>query len=404
MVALTAAITATDGLARRIVHFVSEPYDHDFRLNYVAARIGLTYGWSHIYDRDLLRRVMATLTPYADGRIDSQHQYVTPPPMAWLHVPLTALPMPAGFVVWVVLITALLVLAWRLVRPREGFAGLTLLLIAFALWPMYYAFLIGQTVTLTIACLAISWTCLTRDRWVLAGVALAMALYVKPQLIALLPVTLLVSGRWRPVLSCALTGGAVGIICLISLGSHGIAAFAANLAYGASNVFNGIVTYAWFGPGVVASSIEFACGLAAILLAWHRRARLDLVFALGIVGSTASAFYLHEYDVAVFVLPAWILLRSRLSVPMQAWLALGIACEQLIAIGVIKPILIWEAAWIGLLGLEPWLVERVPNLAFLRRPQPKLARSNPREIGGPATSAAKRATEPLAEISRGPVI
>lgn len=361
--ALTAAITAVDGLVRRIQHFVAQPYDSDFRLNYVAAKIGLTYGWSHIYDRGLEQRVMATVTPYKNG-IDTMHMYTTPPPLAWLHIPFTLIPIPPGFVVWVIFTTALLIGAWWLVCPGKGLARVTLLLVAFALWPMYYAFSIGQTVMLTIACLAACWWYMERGRWAPAGAVLALALFIKPQLILLLPLALLVSGRWQPVLYCALTGAALGAVALISLGPLGVSAYADSIRYTSTNVFHGILTYAWFGRGAVATSIEVSLGVIAIGLAWYRRDRLDIVFALGIVGSTASAFYLHEYDVPVFLLPAWVLLRSRLSMPQRVWLLLGIACAQLVAIGVIRPILLWEAGWIGLLGLEPWLVVRVPRLTI----------------------------------------
>jgi glycosyl transferase family 87 len=370
--ALTAAITALDGLVRRIQHFLDQPYDSDFRLNYVAAKIGFTYGWSHIYDIDLERRVMATVTPYKNG-IDTMHMYTTPPPLAWLHVPFLLFPIPEGFVVWVLFTTALLIAAWWLVTPGKGLARVTLLLIAFALWPMYYAFSIGQTVTLTIACLAACWWWMERERWAPAGAALAFAFFIKPQLILLLPLALLVSGRWRPVAYFALTCAALGAVALISLGQIGVSAYADSIRYTSTNVFHGILTYEWFGRGMVATSIEVSLGLIALALAWYRRDRLDLVFALGIVGSTASAFYLHEYDVPVFLLPAWILLRSRLSVPQKAWLLLGIVCAQLVAIGVIRPILLWEAGWIGLLGLEPWLVVRVPRLTIPRRVESLLA-------------------------------
>ncbi|HKC19891.1 MAG TPA: glycosyltransferase family 87 protein, partial [Candidatus Dormibacteraeota bacterium] len=309
MSALTAAITATDGLVRRVSHFVDQPYDNDFRLNYVAAKIGLVYGWSHIYDLGLEQKVMAEVTPYANG-INTMHNYVTPPPLAWLHVPFTLLSVPAGFAAWTVFITALLIGAWWLVCPGHGLARATLLLVAFALWPMYYAFTIGQTVTLTLFCLAICWRSLERERWAAAGAALAIAFVVKPQLILLLPATLLVSGRWRPVIYFALTAGALGVISLASLGAHGIATYESSVSYTSTNVFHGILTYAWFGRGAVATSLEVSLGLIALGVARFRRERLDVVFALGIVGSTASAFYLHEYDMPVFLLPAWILLRS----------------------------------------------------------------------------------------------
>jgi hypothetical protein len=364
-VALVATLTAADGLVRRISHFVEQPYDNDFRLNYVAAKIGLTYGWSHIYDLDLEQRVMSEVTPYTNG-INTMHMYTTPPPLAWLHVPFLLLPIPAGFVVWTILTTALVVFAWWLVCPGKGMPRVTLLLIAFALWPMYYAFTIGQTVMITMACLASCWWFLERKRWALAGGALAVALLIKPQLVLLLPIALVVSGRWEPILYCAMSAGVLGLISLVSIGAHGIGAYEASLRYTETNVFHGILTFAWFGRGVVATSIEVALGAVGIGLAWYRHERMDIVFALGIVGSTASAFYLHEYDVPVFLVPAWILLRSRPSAVQLGWLVLGILCAQLIAIGVIRPILLWEAGWIGLLGLEPWLYGRLSRMPILR--------------------------------------
>ncbi|HET7338284.1 MAG TPA: glycosyltransferase family 87 protein [Candidatus Dormibacteraeota bacterium] len=368
-VALIASLTAIDGVVRRIGHFVEQPYDSDFRLNYVAAKIGLTYGWSHIYDLGLEQQVMAKVTPYANG-INTMHNYVTPPLLAWIHVPFTFLAVPAGFVAWVIFTTAALIAAWWLVCPGTGLARVTILVIAFALWPMYYAFTIGQTVMLTIACLAACWWFLERERWAAAGTALAVGLFIKPQLILLLPLALLVSGHWRPVVYFAAASAALAVVSVVMLGPHGIATYESSVSYTSTDSRHGILTFAWFGRGVVATSIEVTLGVVAVALAWYRRERMDIVFALGIVGSTASAFYLHEYDVPVFLLPAWILLRRHLSVPQRAWIALGIVCAQLVGIGFIRPILLWEAGWIVLLGCEPWLLVRAPNMsaAGLRLP------------------------------------
>jgi hypothetical protein len=35
------------------------------------------------------------------------------------------------------------------------------------------------------------------------------------------------------------------------------------------------------------------------------------------------------------------------------------AAAQFIAIGLPVPMLLWEAGWIGMLGIEPWLAGRV---------------------------------------------
>lgn len=352
--ALTAAITVVFGVVRWVDHFVSDPYEEDFRLNYVAAKIGLTHGWSHIYDLDLERQLSASFSPVGSV-IDSMHNYVTPPPLAWLVAPLTPFSLPTGYLVWTLGSLAALIAAWWLVSPGKGLARVTLLLIALALWPMHYTFWLGQTAVVSIVCLALTWWLLERERWAQAGAVMAFALFIKPQVLLLLPVALLVSGRWRPVLYCALASGILGVISVALLGSHGIAAYFNSVNFTKGNPIHSVMTYAWFGSGLVATGIEVGLGLVALVLAWYRRDRMGLVFALGIVGSTASAFYLHEYDPAVFVVPAWILLRSRLSVPQRAWLLIGIVAAQFIAIGVFKPMLLWEAGWIGMLGIEPWL-------------------------------------------------
>jgi hypothetical protein len=367
---LSAAATATGitvafGIARWVEHFVTNPYEEDFRLNYVAAEIGLTRGWSHIYDLDLERRITASFAPVGVF-IDSYHNYVTPPLLAWLLTPFTVFSIPIGYLVWTLVSLSALIAAWWLVSPGKGLAHVTLLLIALALWPMHYNFWLGQTATISIVCLALVWWLLERERWVLAGVVMALALFIKPQLLLLLPAALLVSGRWRPALYCALAGGILGVISLASLGQDGINSYIASVNFTKGNPIHSVLTFAWFGRGPVATGLEVTAGVAALLLAWYRRDRLDLVFGLGIVGSTASAFYLHEYDAAVFVLPAWIVLRSRPSVPQQVWLLVGIVAAQLIAIGVFKPMVLWEAGWIAMLGLEPWLAAQVRQLRAVR--------------------------------------
>jgi hypothetical protein len=110
--------------------------------------------------------------------------------------------------------------------------------------------------------------------------------------------------------------------------------------------------------------------VSAIFLAWYRRDRLDLVFALGIAGTTASATHLHEDDIAVLVLAAWIVLREQPSVIQRAWLLAGVAAAQLLSIGAPIPILVWQPVWIALLGLEPrvarWEAQRAQRAQVFR--------------------------------------
>jgi glycosyl transferase family 87 len=354
--ALAAGITAAFGVQRWIDHFINAPYAEDFRLGYVAAEIGLTRGWSHIYDLDLQRQLAAGFGPAAV--ITPDHNNVTPPILAWLMAPLTLFPLPAAYLIWTLVSLAALIAAWWLVCPGEGLARVTLLMIAVALYPVHYTFWLGQSGTLTILGAALTWWLLVRERWAAAGAVLALAMFLKPQLLLLLPVALLLTGRWKPVLYCGLVGALLGLVTVVSLGSHGIDTWSRSVAYTATSPIHSALTFAYlFGRGPVATAVEVTAGVVALALAWYRRDRLDLVFALGVVGTTASAFYFHEYDPAILILPAWIVLGSSPSLVQRAWLLIGIAAAQFIALGMPIPMLVWEAGWIGLLGLEPWLAK-----------------------------------------------
>ncbi len=367
--ALTAAITVAFGVKRWLDHFISAPYSGDFRLNYVAAEIGRTRGWSHIYDLDLERQLSSGFGPVASV-ISPDHNFVTPPLLAWLVAPLTFFPLPTGYLIWTLISLAAVIAAWWLVCPGQGLARVTLLLIAVALYPVHYTLWLGQTGTLSLAGLALTWWLLVRERWAIAGVMLAFALFLKPQLLWLLPLALLVSGRWKPVVYCALASAILAVITVVSLGTHGLATWAGSTAYTSTTPIHSALTFAYvFGRGPVATSLEVATAAVALMLAWYRRERMDIVFALGIVGTTASAFYFHEYDPVVLIVPAWIVLASRPSLPQRAWLVVGIAAAQLIAIGLPIPMLLWEVGWIGLLGMEPWLVRRARPVPTAAPPQ-----------------------------------
>jgi hypothetical protein len=351
------------GVVRWIDHFVSAPFAEDFRVNYVAAEIGLTRGWSHLYDLDLQRQLSAGFGSLGSV-INSAHNFVAPPLLAWLTVPLVPLLLPSAYLVWTLISLAALIVAWWLVSPGEGLARITLLLVALAIWPVHYAFWLGQTVIPVIALLALTWWLLEREMWAAAGAVLALTLLIKPQSALLLPAALLASGRWKPVAYCALVGLPLVLVSAASLGSSGIALYMQDVTYTGADPVHSVLTFGnVFGRGQLATGVETGLGLLALGLSWYRRDRLDLVFALGIVGTAASASYFHEYDCAVLVVAAWVVWRRMPSVPQRLWLLVGVAAAQFIAIGLALPMLLWEAIWIVLLGLEPWLSERARRRA-----------------------------------------
>ena len=360
--ALTAGIAVVFGIQRWIEHFTSDPSAQDIRVWVVAARIGLAHGWSHIYDLDLERA----------ASIDLAHIYLAPPPSAWAVIPLTWISTPAAYVVWTLVNLAAFVAIGWLVCPGGRLARVTLILVGLALWPVHYQFWLGQWVVETFVLVGITWWLLDREKSVAAGVVLALAMCAKPQDAWLVPVVLLASGRWRPVVAFAAACAVLGAISLASLGSYGVNAWLHSIELARANPVTGPVTYSsFFGRDVLATGVEIAFGLAAIGLAWYRRDRLDIVFALGIVGTMGSAGYLHEDDIAMLVLAAWIVLRANPSVQMKLWLLVGIAAAQFISIGMPIPILVWEPGWLVLLAVESR--HRRELVATIRQPEPLTA-------------------------------
>ena len=366
--AVTAGITVAFGVARWIDHFVSDPAAEDLHLHLVAARVGLSHGWSHIYDIDLQRATAADLGP-SGGLIDSMHLFISPPPTAWMLAPLASQPQAVSYLIWTIVSLAAFVGAAWLIVPGGRFSKVTVILVSLAIYPVHYQFWAGQTVVATLALAAVAYWLLERDRWVLCGIALAAAFCFKPQDVLLVPVALAASGRWRPVAVFAAAGAVLVAVWAASLGQAGIQSWLNDLSIIRTDPHNAPLTYSFLvGRGAAATAIELASGVGALALAWYRRDRLDLVFCLGLVGTTMSASYLHEFDVAILVLGAWIVLRANPSWAQRLWLLAGIAAMQFIALGQPIPTLLWEPVWLVLLGLEPWLRRHDLVLPVRRRP------------------------------------
>jgi hypothetical protein len=107
-----------------------------------------------------------------------------------------------------------------------------------------------------------------------------------------------------------------------------------------------------FGVGPVALAVELSLGALAVLVAYLRRRELDIVFALGLLGSVMASPHLHQPDYALDVLAAWLVLRTAPSMAHRFWLLAGIPACQFTAIGLPLPQLLWQPGWLAVLGRE----------------------------------------------------
>src|SRR6202011_218023 len=86
----------------------------DFGNYYVYAQVGLHHGWNHLYDLVAQRHEWLRL---GGPDVIPWFPIIYPPPLAWLVVPFTVLPLPVAFGCWTALLLGLILLTCRLVAP-----------------------------------------------------------------------------------------------------------------------------------------------------------------------------------------------------------------------------------------------------------------------------------------------
>lgn len=340
--------------------FAIRPVHEDVRMTYVAAEAGLRYGWASIYDEATLRSLSSAF-PWDARVIDPVLTYLNPPLLAWLFAPLTVFSEPIAYALWTLVSLVALVVAWWLAAPYAGLARVALLLLAIALWPVMLVLYFGQPNMLVVALLAGAWWLGARDRPYAAGAALAVATFLKPQNVVLVPLVLLVSGRLRTVIGWLAACAVLGALTAVSLQGSGLAAWWQALQQGQANATHVEYTLAhFFGFSALTYGLWAVQGAAALAVAWWRRSQLELVFAAGILGTAAVAFHFHELDYSLLVLAAWLFLRTSPPVWQRAFLLVGIVTMQVMTYGpqTTQPIwdvathvpqLVWDAAWLGIL-------------------------------------------------------
>lgn len=351
--AVASAWGAVFSITRWISGFQRDPADIDFRAYYFAAKLGVEQGWSRIYNQDALRALIAQHLSGNDAIVNSSHTYPNPPLLAWMVAPLTSLPFQAAFVAWTLIGVAALSLAWWLASPYRGLARVTLLLLALTLWPVHYSLALGQPIPEILALVVGAWWLIRHDRPLLAGVLLALATALKPQDVILVPFALLLARQPRVFLSWAAACAVLAAGFAASLGISGLRDFWNTTIEVESDPWHHYWTWAFVaGPGLPALILEGGSAAAALAVIWRHRSRLEIVFAVALVGSVLSAVHEHETDAAMFLVAAWFVLRSETSMAAKLWLLAGIIAVQATAIGLVWPVFVWALGWLVLLGFD----------------------------------------------------
>ena len=350
--ALAASMYAAFDLYQWAVAFASDHFHNDFTFYYAAARIGLAHGWSSIYDLTLQQ---AQLDAMGSGiKIAELARYISPPPVAWMAVPFTVIPYEAGYVVWSALLLLALAATWFLAAPGAGRSRVVHLIAAIAWVPVIYALQLGQPGLFVALGVAGSYVLLRGGREFLAGLALGV-LVLKPQLGFLIPLTLLVSGRYRAFAGAAVVLGALALASAINVGPDGIATYQERLNFAAGVPVNRELTLApLIGDLTVTRVVQALIVVWALVLAFVLRRRTwEWPYVVGILGGLLASPYLHLDDLVMLGLAMWLYLRTG---PRPSWswayiLGLVIAAEGVPVWGPV-PLLAGELLALALLTVS----------------------------------------------------
>jgi hypothetical protein len=325
---------------------------------YLYARVGLHQGWNHLYDLAAQRREWLMM---GGSDVIPWFPMIYPPPLAWLAVPLTLLPLPAAYAAWFALSLGMILLTWTLVcRSLARLTRWSFLAGMLAVFAVPFALILGNVVILELTAIAVAWWLLGRNRELAAGLVLT-ALVFKPQLAVLLPIVLLLVGRRRTVAVWLLACALIAAIATASTGLDGLHAYGVRILGAAANRPEFLVppqltlgALLGRGAGLIAAD-ALLLGLTLIGAYRHRRQGLAVPFACALAGSMALAPYLHFEDLATLLLAGAIASLAALDGARRALLLAGYLL--LLAISY------WESGAIGallgglLLALESgWLV------------------------------------------------
>ena len=349
--AATAVLFAAFDLYQWALAYAADRFHNDFTFYVAAARIGIKHGWPSLYDLSIQQAELDALGSRI--HIAELARYISPPPVAWLALPLTPLPYEVGYWVWSALLLIALALTWYLAAPGHGRVRLIYLAAALGWLPVIYALQLGQPGLFVALGVAGSYALLRSGRPFVAGLALG-ALALKPQLAFLVPAALLLGGKSRAFWGSVIALGVLAGISALTLGPSGLAEYTARLNFAASVPVNREMTLApLLGSLAVTRVVQLTIAVWSLVLVYRfRRRATEWVFIAPLVGGLLASPYLHLDDLVMLGLAGWLYLRTEHK-PRWAWvflLAVALAVEGLPVWGPL-PMIVGEVAALALVSV-----------------------------------------------------
>lgn len=276
-------------------------------------------GWPLIYDQ--------VLVAAGQSRIEIKdlwtQPFISPPVVAWLVAPLTLFPYWVAFGIWAVFNFVILAAALVWAGVSTGISRWIAVIGAISPWWVMQAMSVGQVVPLVAAGVVVAWRLLREEKDIAAGLALSV-IFLKPNTAMLVPVALLVAGRYRAFAAWVAAGGVIALVAVISLGGNGISAYVNLLLGPLPPGADSLTLYGAAGlTGIVGSMVRVLIVGIVLATAFKLRASPGLVLAVAVVGSLIVSPYLHGSDLCLLSVAVWIVWEERTAPAWRASLAVG---------------------------------------------------------------------------------
>lgn len=323
-------------------------FRNDFRLLYGAAHLVNAAGYGRLYD-------LTNQSQVVNDQGNFWQPFINPPPLVWLGTPFSLAPFGVAIWLWTLFLLAAAIGAWWIAAPGDRLGRAAQLALLAGLFPAAFSVMIGQVVVVVAAAVALAWWLGERHREVLAGVALG-ALVLKPQLALLVPLCLLVAGRWRIFAGWFAAAALLALLSAVLLGADGIQRYRDVLGLAANWALTRRFTFAdLVGTGAALTALQLVVLVLAFAAAYRLRGRdLGLTISVGIVASLLFTPYVGLQDLTMLVLAGWLILRAGPPWWLAALLAAGYAILELAQVVLTWPVVTLEAALlVSLLALSP---------------------------------------------------
>lgn len=249
---------------------VPDPSKTDFAMLWAAQHV------AHPYDPSLISQAT---------RSNSEGFFPYAPPFLLLIVPLAWVTLSAGYLLWLGLAASAIVVSLRRLSAP-------LVLMVPVVFP---AAIVGQTSLFMAACLFGAAT-LTKRPW-LAGVLLAVAACIKPQVGVFIPLVLLASRQWAVI---AWAAGVAAALCALSTLIYGPGIWGDWLH--SLPEWLRVNDKVWSGRYLsLPGGWKVAAAVIGAVAAWYagRRGQIELGLLIAIAAALLSSLHAMDYDAAI---------------------------------------------------------------------------------------------------------